>query len=723
MKRKVVKLLLKLKRLAAIFTMFSLIGIAPHPQAAAAVNNNNTYASELTGSNNYINTAPDVIIDKQEANEVLLFSTTAPISAYKGASGVTIRSYSSAFNTTEKLKAVYNELMKNTIGPEISYLSYVDLVPDYPQGRGTAGVWHGQWTSAGKLSPGRKIEIFGSNDIDSETLASVLSHEYGHHFTYYHLLNKEGKTPGNTTSGFYKLRNLGAYEPIGSGYHQWEPEEIAAEDYKQLFGSPTAKASHQFLDLKDKLELNEMSYSYSTMMFNFQPQENYYLPLAWQVNGLYSYWTGLSGVNPANKRPPSAPIISLSRVDKISTFWGTKTSATLAWTESIDDTTEDMEYTVVYFENNMNYPEAAGIYAPIRTTTDIKGREAVVGAYAVGNRSTSNDVLESKVTVRVYAKDEHGNIVASNDLILDPNKLVPTVTKPSGRIAGSDRYSTSIKLSQQGWAGTADTVLLATGTNFPDALSAAPLAKKYNAPIILTDGKKLSVEIENELIRLKTKNIIVIGGPGAVSADIVLYLRSKGYTVTRIGGKDRYETSIEIAKQLGDFNKIVVATGSSFPDALSIAPYAASQGTPILLTAAGKLPDSIKNYINSKNVNKTYVIGGTGVVADAVKNALPFVERIYGRNRYETNKAILEYFDSDFDYSSIYVATGDNFPDALSGSALAAMTKSPIVLTNNSNVQMAKNFVSSKFDEISKVNFIGGEGVISNSNLIEITTK
>lgn len=714
--------MISFKKLAAVLTVISLVNTAPKVLAAEKDSPSTATTKEYIHTSVNESTHSDVVWEKQQSGEIPRYSLEAPINTYKGAKGVTIRSFSSAFKETEKLRAVYDELMKNTIGPEIAYLAYIDLIPNYPMGSGTAGVWYGQWSSTGKLSSGRKIEIFGADSISFDTLTSVLAHEYGHHFTYYHLLNKEGKTPGNSGSGYYKLRNLGTYSQIDSGYHQWDPEEIAAEDYKQLFGSVTSKKSTQFYDIRDKLDINGTSYSYSSMMFNYQPQENYYLPLASQVSGLRDYWVGLSGVTPVNKVQPSAPILSLAKVEKINTFWGVETSATLMWTESTDDTTTDMEYTVVYFKNNINDPSTR-LYAPIRTTTDSKGRDAIVGAYASGYTSNRDSVLDAKVTVRVYAKDKDGNVVASNDLVLDPNNLVPTVSKASERIAGSNRYSTSLKISQQGWTGTTETVVLATGVNFPDALSAGPLAKKYNAPIILTDGKKLTTEIEAEINRLGAKNIIVIGGTGVISSDIVLYLRGKSFNVTRIGGKDRYETSIEIAKQLGEFNNVVIATGSSFPDALSIAPYAASQGLPIILTASNKLPDSVKDFLAEKTIGKAYVIGGTGAVSDAVKNSLPEAERIYGSNRYETNKAILNRFDIDFNYEEVYVATGDNFPDALSGSALAAKTKSPIVLTNNSNIQMAKSFVTSNYDSITTVNFIGGEGVISNNNLWTITTK
>jgi N-acetylmuramoyl-L-alanine amidase len=98
-------------------------------------------------------------------------------------------------------------------------------------------------------------------------------------------------------------------------------------------------------------------------------------------------------------------------------------------------------------------------------------------------------------------------------------------------------------------------VILASGENFPDALCAAPLATKYQAPILLTSKNSLPSAVENEINRLKPKNAILVGGTGAISDNIKTTLQNKGINVIRISGASRYETSLEIAKYLNSSSR------------------------------------------------------------------------------------------------------------------------------------------------------------------------
>ncbi|MGK0468137.1 MAG: putative cell wall-binding protein [Clostridium sp.] len=211
---------------------------------------------------------------------------------------------------------------------------------------------------------------------------------------------------------------------------------------------------------------------------------------------------------------------------------------------------------------------------------------------------------------------------------------------------------------------------MATGKNFPDALSAAPLAKQLNAPILLV-GKTLDSTLNTELIRLNVKNVFIVGGEGAVSKAIKEQLEQNHLTVTRLAGNNRYVTSLNIANYIVEkFNvgtEIVVATGEGFPDALSIAPIAANKGMPIILSPKNQFPDSAKKYITDNKVTKAFVIGGTGVISDKVMQQLPSPERLGGADRFVTNVTILNRFASDISFDKTYVATGNNFPDALAG--------------------------------------------------------
>ncbi|MGV8981582.1 cell wall-binding repeat-containing protein [Clostridium sp.] len=151
------------------------------------------------------------------------------------------------------------------------------------------------------------------------------------------------------------------------------------------------------------------------------------------------------------------------------------------------------------------------------------------------------------------------------------------------RLGGKDRYETAIQISKAGWVDKSKSVVLATGQDFPDALCAAPLAKKLGAPILLNIKSKLLPEVEQELKRLNVEEIIIVGGPGVISDDVLNTLNAMNIKCTRIYGANRYETSIKVAQQLDKSTEIAVATGDNFPDAISISSIAAQKGMPFCL--------------------------------------------------------------------------------------------------------------------------------------------
>lgn len=286
------------------------------------------------------------------------------------------------------------------------------------------------------------------------------------------------------------------------------------------------------------------------------------------------------------------------------------------------------------------------------------------------------------------------------------------------RAGGEDRYETAVEISKNGW-DKADTAVLATGEDFPDALCAAPLAKKHNAPILLTGKGELNGKVSEEFKRLGVKEVLIIGGPGVISQSVEETIISTGINTTRIYGADRYETSLEIAKKIGTGSEVAIATGEYFPDALSIAPVAAMKVIPIILSDKEALSEKTKQYLEENKASKTYVIGGTGVISDNVYNELaPYSPvRLWGNDRYETNIEVLNKFLKDFNFSDIYVATGNDFPDALAGSALAPKTASPIILTDSTPAQATRDFMQNIMSSIKRIYALGGEGVITNAVL------
>ncbi|MDR3539367.1 MAG: cell wall-binding repeat-containing protein, partial [Desulfosporosinus sp.] len=276
----------------------------------------------------------------------------------------------------------------------------------------------------------------------------------------------------------------------------------------------------------------------------------------------------------------------------------------------------------------------------------------------------------------------------------------------STRLAGQDRYETAAEISKSGWK-TPYYAIIASGDNFADALCGAPLATKYNAPILLSSKDSLADQTKLQLSSLKVKQVFIIGGVGVISTNVEQEIKNMGIVVTRLAGNDRYATSLKVAQAMGKFNQAVIATGEDFPDALSIAPIAAMKGIPIILTPKDNLPAGLKDYLN-KTVQNTYVVGGVGVVSDTVLNQLPSPMRLSGVDRYETNLSIIKEFSSDLNFENCYLATGEDFPDALAGSALAASTSSPIILVSNPVEQSTQDFITSKAGSISKIIVFGG---------------
>jgi cell wall-associated protease len=284
------------------------------------------------------------------------------------------------------------------------------------------------------------------------------------------------------------------------------------------------------------------------------------------------------------------------------------------------------------------------------------------------------------------------------------------------RISGSDRYETAVKVSKESFTGSG-TVVIATGKNYPDALSATPLAHKHKAPLLLTDTNSLPAVVKGELKRLGAKKVILVGGKSVITANVEKELKAAGITsISRISGLDRYETSVNIAKQLGTADRAVVATGESFADALSIAPIAASKTMPILLTKKNAIPNSVSQYVKSSKMKQTFVIGGAAVVPDKIAKSFPNHKRISGATRYETNSSIISYFAADLNMSSPFIATGSNYPDALSGSAAAAVHGNPIILTNpKAAEQTTIDTIAAYADSAKMYYIIGGENALPES--------
>ncbi|WP_392485905.1 cell wall-binding repeat-containing protein [Haloimpatiens sp. FM7315] len=286
------------------------------------------------------------------------------------------------------------------------------------------------------------------------------------------------------------------------------------------------------------------------------------------------------------------------------------------------------------------------------------------------------------------------------------------------RIGGKDRYSTSVEISKKGWSQS-NSVILATGEGFADALCATPLGAKLDSPILLNPKGTLNEEVKNEIIRLKTNKVVIIGGTGAISKNVEASITALGVSTERIEGKDRYDTSYKIAKKLGNSREVIVATGNNFPDSLSIATVAGKKQIPILLSSKDELYKPSLEYIKISNA-KAYIIGGSYVVGSKVYDSLDSAERIYGNDRYDTNIKIINRFSELFSGSkNICIANGQDYPDALAGSALAVKESSPIVLMDKTPYDTTKNYLRNLSEKDIKFIVFGGEGALPNTSIVK----
>lgn len=168
------------------------------------------------------------------------------------------------------------------------------------------------------------------------------------------------------------------------------------------------------------------------------------------------------------------------------------------------------------------------------------------------------------------------------------------------------------------------------------------------------------------------------------------------FTVGRIAGADRYHVSAAISRQAfssGPVPVVYVTTGENYPDALSAAPAAAFQGGPLLLTKPLVLPTEIRTEILRLQAQSIVVVGGPESVDDAVYNELAAlvpagrISRMTGADRYEASRALVSAVFGVGSGASgkVYIATGTNFPDALSASSAGGAFDSPVLLVHGAD--------------------------------------
>ena len=279
------------------------------------------------------------------------------------------------------------------------------------------------------------------------------------------------------------------------------------------------------------------------------------------------------------------------------------------------------------------------------------------------------------------------------------------------RYSGINRYETAAKVCDAGW-DSSDYAVIVNGENYPDALAAAPLAAKYDAPILLTGADTLNAYTSSEISRLNVKNVFIVGGKGVVSQSVEDSLKSKDIKVTRLSGDDRYETALAVAKKVGKSKEVILVNGNDFRDGMTIASIAALKEIPIILTDGAYMPADVKKYLNNTSkMDQVYVVGDANTISDEAISSLFNVKRIGTGNAYGKNVSVIEAFAGEIDTSTLYIASAKDFPDSLGASALAYKTSSPVLFVDSPMDQATSTFLKSHI--VNNLKVLGGSGSIS----------
>ncbi|WP_368497443.1 cell wall-binding repeat-containing protein [Herbiconiux sp. A18JL235] len=222
----------------------------------------------------------------------------------------------------------------------------------------------------------------------------------------------------------------------------------------------------------------------------------------------------------------------------------------------------------------------------------------------------------------------------------------------------------------------------------------------YLVHYVAPSGATVRNEYYNDAIHRDEATLVAVTA-GATTELEPTYLEPKLYWITRFGGADRYAVAANLSLDaFGDAAPvpvIYVASGESYPDALSAGPAAAHQNGGLLLTMRDSLPDSTRAALAELQPQKIVVVGGVNTVSDAVLAELAAVQpdtvRIAGAGRYESSRAVIDYAfcgllpdaprdatPCDGGATNVFVATGANFPDALAAGPAAAHRDGAVLL-------------------------------------------
>ncbi len=308
--------------------------------------------------------------------------------------------------------------------------------------------------------------------------------------------------------------------------------------------------------------------------------------------------------------------------------------------------------------------------------------------------------------------DIHGDTQVTID-------VVPSRYAGVDRVAGTDRYATAAVLALDAYAdelaghGSVPVTYVASGQDFPDALTVGALAARTNGPVLLTRTGSLPAATKAVLRELSPRRIVVLGGSASVSEGVAQELaRLTPGRVTRIAGDDRYETAAKVAEHMLPGGAVFVASGATYPDALAASARAGTLGVPLLLTRGDRVPPATVEALERLRGAEIVLLGGEGAISGDVEDELAAygpVTRIAGDDRYETAGLLAATYPGD---DHVYMATGQGWADAVVGASVAGHERVPVLLTRTDRVPAATEAALRDYLPTS-IDVLGGRSAVS----------
>lgn len=306
-----------------------------------------------------------------------------------------------------------------------------------------------------------------------------------------------------------------------------------------------------------------------------------------------------------------------------------------------------------------------------------------------------------------------------------------TADATANRLQGPDRYATAANVARATFTDGSTVAYLANGASPADAIAASFASGLERAPVLLVEQNSVPATVLAALEEMDVEGVILVGGPTALGPQVATQLENAGYAVERLSGANRFDTARLIAARypkevVGKFGAgaaAFVTRGDTFADALAAGPLSAAHGMPIFLSDAGALNAETKEALTSLEIKQVVLLGGTGVLSQAVEDEIKAmgiaVRREFGFTRQETAVILarIAFGELKFPATRVLLARGDaaHFADALAGASRGGQVFAPLLLTTGTQTvgPVTRAFLAENAATIQTIDVLGGTGAIS----------